>query len=182
MSEALYRLPLVRARALAERIAAELAPYCERLEIAGSIRRARPTVGDIDLVCLPRPGQLLPLLRRAALNAKPAKRGDQYVVLALANGVQLDLWIAHAGGIGDDSTLFESEMRRVPSNFGVLLLSRTGSAAHNIWIAQRAQALGLHFNPHRGVMRGRQIVAAAEESEIFAALGLDYVPPERRER
>ena len=66
-----------------------------------------------------------------------------------------------------------------PSNFGILLLARTGSAMHNVWLAQAA---GLHFNPHRGLLRRGALIASAEEVEIFKALGLRFIPPEDRER
>jgi DNA polymerase/3'-5' exonuclease PolX len=73
-----------------------------------------------------------------------------------------------------------------PPNFGVLLLARTGSAMHNVYIAQRADELGLHFNPHRGIQRGRlktsRVIASEEERDIFAALKLEFIPPEKRER
>lgn len=167
-------MPLARARALAEKIAAQLRPFCERVEIAGSIRRGRPVCGDIDLVCLPKPGGKEEIVRRCHQAAKLMKHGEQYVVFELANGFQLDLWFAHAGG-GD---LFAPE----PSNFGVLLLARTGSAMHNVWIAQTAQAERLHFNPHKGILRGREVIASTTEQEIFDALGLAFIAPERRER
>jgi DNA polymerase/3'-5' exonuclease PolX len=54
MSKSALRLPLARATNLAERIAGELLAVCDRLEIAGSIRRRRPDVGDIELVVIPR--------------------------------------------------------------------------------------------------------------------------------
>ena len=176
-------LPLARARALAEKIVGELAINCERIEIAGSIRRGRPYCGDIDLVVLPKKmADISKILDRCAANATLLKRGDQYIVFTLANGFQLDLWVAHAGGIGENPDLFDTELKRVPGNFGVLLLARTGSAMHNVWIAQTAQARGLHFNPHKGVLRGKEVVASVEEADIFAALGLDFIAPERRER
>lgn len=168
------RWPLGRARRLAETISAELHPFCERIEIAGSIRRGRPDCGDIDLVCQPRPGRFEALLERCDRAGQLVKRGEQYVEFALSSGIQLDLWLAHDGG--DD--LFDPP----PPNFGVLLLARTGSAMHNVWIAQTAKAQGLHFNPHRGLLRGAQVIASAEEADIFRALGLDFIPPERRER
>ncbi len=168
------RMPLARARALAEKIVAELAPHCDRIEIAGSIRRGRPDCGDIDLVCIPKAGRMSAITERCQRSGSLLKHGSQYVVFVLANGFQLDLWLAHNGG-GD---MFAPE----PPNFGVLLLARTGSAMHNVWIAQTAQAAGLHFNPHKGILRGREVIASAEEADIFTALGLDWIAPERRER
>ena len=167
-------MKLAAAQSLADKIAAEITPFCDRLEIAGSIRRRRPNCGDIDIVCIPKgiTGREA-LLARCSRTAKLVKQGDQYVVFELANGVQLDLWVAH-GGTGDLLTT-------TPSNWGMLLLARTGSAAHNIHLAERARSLGLRFNPHRGLMRFGETVASAEEAEIFAALKLDYVRPEDRE-
>jgi len=174
---------LSSAQSIAERIAAELQPYCSRLEIAGSIRRRRPEVGDIDLVCLPKSGpDLTAMLERCAVNATPLKKGDQYVVFTLRNGFQLDLWIAHDGGFGENPGLFETELKRVPANWGMLLLARTGSAMHNVFLAQAAKRQGLHFNPHKGILRGAQVIASSTEEEIFAALSLPFIRPEDRER
>lgn len=165
---------LQQAQRLAERIATELAPFCERVEIAGSIRRRRETVGDIDLVCLPKVGGRAAILERCKRTAFMEKQGSQYVVFRLANGVQIDLWFAQAAG-GD---LFKPE----PSNWGMLLLSRTGSVAHNLHLCTVAHQRGLHFHPHRGVERGADVVASESEEEVFSALGLAYIAPEARER
>jgi DNA polymerase/3'-5' exonuclease PolX len=168
------RMALSPARKLAEKIVAELAINCDRIEIAGSIRRSRAECGDIDLVCVPKPGGKAHIIERCQRAGDLLKHGEQYCVFVLRNGFQLDLWFAHNGG-GD---LFAPE----PPNFGVLLLARTGSAMHNVWIAQQAQARGLHFNPHKGILRGREVIASTEEADIFAALQLGFVAPERRER
>ena len=165
---------LSAATKLAERIRAELAPHCDRIEIAGSIRRRRPECGDIDLVCLPKFGGREAMIERCNQSATLDKCGSQYVVFTLANGFQLDLWFAHAGG-GD---LFAPE----PSNWGALLLARTGSAAHNIHLCSVAHAKGLHFQPHRGLERRGTVVASETEEAIFSALGLDFIRPEDRER
>lgn len=165
---------LSAATKLAERVRAELAPHCDQIEIAGSIRRRRPECGDIDLVCLPKTGGKAEIVARCQQTARLVKHGEQYVVFELSNGFQLDLWFAHSGG-GD---LFAPE----PSNWGALLLARTGSAAHNIHVCTVAHTKGLHFNPHRGLERRGAVVASETEEAIFAALGLDFIAPERREK
>jgi DNA polymerase (family 10) len=169
------RLPLRQARDLAYKVRDALIPHCRRIEIAGSIRRQRETCGDIDIVCLPAglTGREA-ILARCKQGATLLKEGEQYVEFRLANGFQLDLWFAH-DGTGD---LIAPE----PSNYGALLLARTGSAFHNIWIADRARAKGLRFSPSRGLTRDGKVVASAEEAEIFRTLGLPFVQPWERER
>ncbi|MDD2763450.1 MAG: hypothetical protein PHE83_05690 [Opitutaceae bacterium] len=166
---------LAAAQALAERIAAELRGFCRRLEIAGSIRRRRPEIGDIDLVCVPRgiTGREA-ILERCGQQSRLIKEGAQYVVFSLPSGFQLDLWFARE----DQETLIDT----TPTNFGMLLLARTGSAAHNIYLAQTAKGRGLHFHPHLGILHGDQVIASETEEAIFSALGLSFIPPEARER
>lgn len=105
------------------------------------------------------------------------KNGAQYVEFLYnhptAGTVQLDLWFAHAG----KSDLFTGS----PSNWGMLILARTGSKEHNVKLAATAKRQGLLFSPHEGIKRGDEIIASKTEEEIFAALGLAYVEPERRE-
>lgn len=159
----------------AVKAAEALIPFCERIEIAGSIRRRRPHCNDIDLVVLPRLGARDDIIARGRVNSLLVKQGMQYVVFEMRNGLQLDLWFAHRGG-GD---LFAPD----PPNFGVLWLTRTGSAAHNIFIAQRAKERGMHFNPHRGLEDSSgAVIASEDEPSIFDALDLDYVCPEDREK
>lgn len=166
-------LSLDKARAIAEHICKELAPMCERIDIAGSIRRSRPVCGDIDIVCLPYANQRDAIITRCTRQGALVKQGQQYVMIELRGGVQLDLWFAHREG-GD---MFDPE----PCNYGVLLLARTGSAAHNVYLASRAKSLGLHFHPHKGVTSRGRIVASVEEADIFRALNLPFIEPEKRE-
>jgi DNA polymerase (family X) len=166
-----------RIRAIAEKVVAALAPLCDRIEIAGSLRRHRPLVGDIDLVILPKD--------RAAIRAKlvPActliADGSQNLIvdflISKSERLQLDIFFAHAGK-GD---LFgQSE----PSNWGTLLLCRTGSKQFNIWFAKQAIQAGYHWSPYRGLIQAEQVVASETEEEIFAALGLSSITPASRER
>lgn len=170
------RMPLSKALAVAERVRDGLAPLCTRIEIAGSVRRRRPDCGDIDIV--------LETADRAAVEARIQQRcrieknGPQYLVALMEDGTQLDLWFAHGPTMPADMFATEPE----PGNFGSLLLCRTGSAAHNIHMVEMAKKAGLRWHPHRGVMKGDRVIAAETEQEIFRAVGMLYVPPERRER
>lgn len=167
-------MDLSQATSLATKVSAVLAPFCERIEIAGSIRRKRPVCNDIDLVCIPKPGQFLALRARALENSTVVRDGEQNFISRLKNGIQLDIFFARP----DTSDLLEAR----PSNWGSLLLCRTGSRDHNIYMVERAKRMGLRWNPYTGVFRGEQIIASRTEEEIFAALELAYLPPESRER
>jgi DNA polymerase (family 10) len=167
-------IPLTKARALAERIVDEIKPFCDLVEIAGSIRRQRPFCGDIDLVILP--NDSFKLKQRIFQDSRTQRviDGDQNLIARLGNGVQLDIFLAHPG----KTELFES----TPSNFGSLLLARTGSREHNIWMIEKAKRAGMSWNPYHGVYMHRCCVAAATEVDIFRALGLDFIEPQDRER
>jgi DNA polymerase (family 10) len=167
-------LTLTQADKLAAKVTAELKPFCDRIEIAGSVRRRRPSVNDIDIVVLPRPDQVNALRERVLRHTEPISDGPQVILTRLANGMQLDLWIAQQ----PHKDLFS----QTPTNFGVLLLSRTGSKEHNIWLCQRAESLGRRLNPHHGVFEGSKLLASATEEEVFEALDLDFIAPEKRER
>jgi DNA polymerase (family 10) len=167
-------LPLATAEKLATKILAELKPFCERIEIAGSIRRRRPFVNDIDLVALPHYDQVNALRERVLRNTTPISDGPEIILTRLSNGVQLDLWLARR----PHKDLFSKH----DTNYGAILLARTGSKEHNIWLCQLATRLGRRFNPQYGVFENRRCLASATEEEIFAALKLEFIPPERRER
>jgi DNA polymerase/3'-5' exonuclease PolX len=186
------RWPLDRARKVAERIREELRPYCAKIEIAGSIRRERPEVGDIDLVLLPREGMEREMRERATAATRGAgarllANGAENIRLQLANGMQVDLFLArHAQ---NDLAGY------IPGNFGMRLLAMTGSKQHNIHLAKTAEAQGFHFHPYRGLMRGGRYVIRDEgrryeggevfrgedELEVLRALGLGWIEPSARE-
>jgi DNA polymerase/3'-5' exonuclease PolX len=191
--------PLAYAQKLAERIAGELTQFCDKIEIAGSIRRRRPVVNDIDLVVLVKPGQERAFRDRVHRNTLPKIDGPQTLVVALplpgrgpagaepASGIelQLDIWLASGG----DRDL----LRHTPGNWGTLFLCRTGSRQHNIFLCQRATARGLSWNPHHGIFgpvgwpsvpSGSHSVCLASETEedIFRILDLPVIAPELRER
>ena len=172
MSEEGTPLPLEKALKYAEQIVEQLRPYCELIEIAGSIRRGCPMVGDIDIVCLPSNRQAV---RERVLKSNPKiiQNGDTTIEVLLKNKVRLDVWMASH----KEPSLFEPQ----GSNWGSLLLVRTGSKQHNIRLLGRAEAMGLRWNTYHGVYDYRgNCIACSTEVEIFDALKLPYVLPEER--
>lgn len=87
--------------------------------------------------------------------------------------IQIDVFFTHAG---------EADLlSKTPSNWGSILLLRTGSKEHNIKLTQRAQTLGLKWETQRGIVApSGQIIASETEQDIFAALGLNYLEPKYR--
>jgi len=170
------RIPLTVARKMASAICREISPYCYegRVEVAGSIRRGREWCNDIDIVCMPQDMQALRL--RATQKARPIAGGDGLFSVEMPNGVQVDFFFTRP------------ETRDLvgvsPTNWGTVLLCRTGSKEHNIHLVETAKAAGLRWHPMRGVTSedGQTLIASETEQDIFKALGLAYVAPERRER
>ena len=172
-------IPLAQADQIAEKVLSALTEFCDRIEIAGSVRRRRPFVNDLDFVAIVKPGKLAAFKARCTLNGHAVTDGEMnYIVrlgTALKPGVQLDFFLARP----DTRDLIS----HTPTNYGSLLLCRTGSAAHNIYLVEHAKTLGLRWNPYYGVYDGRgKCLASAEEADIFRALQLDFIPPEKRER
>jgi len=170
-------IPLAEALKLAEEIKAELQPHCHRLEIAGSIRRRRPFCGDIDMVVLPKePNEFTALFVKLNCVNYLLEHGRQNISAVLNNGFPIQIFLAQP----QQQEMFHLQ----PSNWGSLLLCRTGSKEFNVWFAKQAISKGLHWNPYAGIQRGAQkeILASRDEADLFRALDLDFIPPEKRER
>lgn len=165
------RIPLAKARAMAEKIAASLQEVCTRVEIAGSIRRGRPDCGDLDFVVMT--DNPVKLRERVMQRCRIRQWGPQNILAVMENGVTLDIFIAHPG----IKELFDTK----PSNWGTLLLCRTGSVAHNVYLVETAKRAGMKWNPYHGLYSGNKLIASETEQDIFTALGLPFVPPEKRE-
>lgn len=167
-------IPLAKATALANKIVQEILPYCHKIAIAGSIRRQRPYCGDIDLVVLPKPGQLVSLQGRFKQKAFVITEGLQNAMYQLQNGVQIDVFFAQ-----EKSDMFEGQT----TNWGTLLLCRTGSKEFNMHLSLTAKAAGLAWHPYIGVLDANaKTLASATEEDVFQALGLPFVEPQNRER
>jgi DNA polymerase (family 10) len=151
----------VLARALVDGVRA--AAPLDRIEVAGSYRRGRETIGDLDLlVSSTAPEKVFDAFGDLPEVARVVLRGDTKETVVLRNGLQVDLRVVPA------------------ASFGAALQYFTGSKDHNVRLRSRAQALGLKVNEY-GVYRGDQPIAGASEAEVYKSLGLLEIPPELRE-
>lgn len=172
-------MKLARAIVIGLKIQEQLAPLCERIEIAGSIRRVRPEVGDLDLVILPKAGQLAAIKARCQQKCEAIRDGEQNCIYRVGLSdqtlFQIDIFFARPA--------ISDLLQTVPGNFGTLLLCRTGSKDHNIYLVEHAKRLGLRWNPYRGVIDAQgKVLASESEEKIFKALDLPWIKPEDRER
>ncbi|RCX24871.1 DNA polymerase/3'-5' exonuclease PolX [Thioalbus denitrificans] len=135
----------------------------ERAVIAGSYRRCRDTVGDIDiLVTATNPEAVMERFSAYDEVVQVQSRGSTRATVTLRSGLQVDLRVMAA------------------ESFGAALHYFTGSKAHNIAVRRRAQSRGLKLNEY-GVFRGGKRVAGGTEESVFAAVGLPWIAPELRE-
>ena len=159
------RVSIADARAAAEAIVEDLRhlPEVEQVAVAGSCRRRRETCGDLDvLATCSDPGPPMDRLAAHPLVETVLQRGDTKQRVRLKTGIELDL-------------------RVVPqSSFGAAMQYFTGSKEHNIVVRQRAKDLNLKVNEY-GVFRGDEQIAGRTEEDVYAAVGLPWIPPELRE-
>jgi DNA polymerase (family 10) len=141
----------------------ETVPGVEKVAIAGSYRRARETVGDIDiLVVADGESRVMDRFVHYDETAEVLAHGDTKSSIALRSGVQVDI-----RAVEDKS-------------FGAALQYFTGSRDHNIALRKRGQERGLKINEY-GVFKGERWVAGKTEEDVYAEVGLPFIPPELRE-
>jgi DNA polymerase (family 10) len=168
------RIRIGEAMPLAEAIVAELGAHAfvERIAYAGSLRRGRETIGDLDILAASKDAAtLMEAFTGRSDVARVLGQGETKSSVLTKSGVQVDL-------------------RVVPlDRFGAALMYFTGSKEHNIALRERAIAQGMRLNEY-GLFRedakgeiaeGAEPVAAASEEDVYAALGLDWIPPTMRE-
>ncbi len=141
----------------------EKIPGVQRLEVAGSYRRGKETVGDLDFLVSATDGA-------AVMKAFTGMKGIERV---LASGETKGSILLHNG--------IQADLRLVPpESFGAALHYFTGSKNHNVATRRRAQQLGLKQNEY-GIFKGDQQIAGKTEEDVFAALNLPWIAPELRE-
>ncbi len=150
----------------------ELEKLIESVTAAGSLRRGKETVGDLDLLITLKPGKSTPdtidamsdhILSYSDISQTLA-RGENKVSFVLRNGLQVDV------------RMLEKE------SFGAALLYFTGSKEHNVTLRGRANKMGYTLNEYAlATLKAERRVAGATEEEVYRKLDLDFIPPELRE-
>lgn len=170
-------MQLQQAQQIAERVKAELEPHCDRIAIAGSIRRKKPEVKDIEIVAIPKPYDPSPLFATGiatVVNQWEKVKGElpcKYTQRILPEGIKLDLFFA------------------IPENWGLIYAIRTGSAeySHKVlasgWVRNGYQSVDgmLSIYQHHSDESPRKFCECREEEDLFRMAGVDWVEPEDRE-
>ena len=155
-------MELERAQKVANEVVKRLSPYCQRIEVAGSIRRRKPQVNDIDLVLIPND---LWNLHHEIMGLGQVRMSGSKIMRVMANSTQVDIYVA-------------SE-----ETWATLLLIRTGSAQNNIRLASLAKKRGWHLAASGDGLfdeNGKRIAGDSEES-IYQALDLRWQEPWERD-
>lgn len=160
-----HRFKLAVAAQYADALSAFLQaqPGVTKVAVAGSFRRMRETVGDLDIVAAAAADS--PVIARLTGYDEVATilgAGGTRASVVLKNGLQVDLRVV------------------AEPSFGAALHYFTGSKAHNIAIRRIAQRRGLKINEY-GVFRGAERIAGEDETSVYRSVDLPYIPPELRE-
>lgn len=161
------RRPLYQALPLARELVAGLQalPAVEQVAIAGSVRRMQEMIGDIDIVVATQDGEAIGhYLTHLTLVERLVARGDTKVSFIVHGGLQVDVRMV------------------APSAFASALHHSTGSQAHNVALRSLALEKGLSISEY-GLLdrRTQERYEPASEEELYALLGLSFIPPELRE-
>lgn len=160
-------MELSAAAIIAERVKAELAPHCERIEIAGSVRRQKPQVKDIEIVAIPKSYDVGLFASGIAtiVNRWPKVRGElpcKYTQRTLPDEIALDLFFATA------------------DNWGAILLIRTGDSDFSRIFCGSVLPRNGYKQEGGFVRREGFIVPVREEAEMFRLAGVEFIDPRNR--
>lgn len=177
------KIELSQAQKIAASVLQHVSPALQRAEIAGSIRRAKPVVGDIEIVAIPgNQEKLVKLIRDVGQTIKPGvpgvvpwdpKPGSKYIRVRLEQGMNLDMFLASS------------------DNWGGLFLMRTGSGAGadgntfngfvpRIFSRFKKLSGGGRMTDAMPTMPDGTQLPVPEEQDFFDLLEMDFVPPQER--
>ncbi len=136
---------------------------CEKVGYAGSVRRMKETVGDLDILAVSKShGEVVRAFTTMPIVKEVTLAGDTKATVILQSGIQADLRVLDE------------------SSWGAGLQYFTGSVDHNVHLRTIAQKRGLKLNEY-GVFKGEEQIAGENEEDVYRALDLDFVEPELRE-
>ncbi|GAI95532.1 unnamed protein product, partial [marine sediment metagenome] len=147
---------------VADEVYHRLKPHCGKIVVAGSIRRQKDEIRDIDIVLIPaNPGQLSQEIDRLG----PPMKDGQKLRRVNYKGAQVDIYYAS------------------PQTWATLLLIRTGSKFSNIRLCSRARSLGMKLKANGDGIIGKdgQLIPIESEEQVYQILGLPYQEPWERE-
>ncbi len=154
---------------VAQNVAREIIEYLKKdteiknISSAGSLRRCKETIGDIDILTTGKNGaEIIKIFTKFPKTEQVLAAGATKSSIIVKGGIQVDLRIVE------------------PKSYGAALQYFTGSKAHNIKLRNIAKSKGLKLSEY-GVFKGKKMVAGKTEEEVYKILGLAYVPPELRE-
>jgi DNA polymerase (family X) len=167
MQQAGDRVLIDVAMELAEEIVGELSAItgCRRCTYAGSLRRMRETIGDIDILAASAdPGPMMEHFARLPYAADVIAHGDKKTSIRTTKGLQVDLRVVP------------------PESWGAALQYFTGAKAHNIRTREIAVRAGLKLSEY-GLFdaESEELIVSATEEEVYERLGLPWIPPPLRE-
>ena len=147
----------------ANAIVEELKPFVKKISLAGSIRRRKETIGDVDILAVADDAEkIMDIFTSMKRVEKVLAKGITKSSVRLYGGIQVDLRIV------------EEE------SFGSALQYFTGSKEHNIEVRKIAIKHGYKLNEY-GLFKGEERIAGKSEEEVYKALGMEWIPPELRE-
>lgn len=175
------RVPLEIAEDIASKVMEILLPGCERIEAAGSVRRRKASVSDLDIVCIPRSPQTL--FESGSLVTLPGivnQAVEDYGWKLLQNGPH-----KKSIDLGIDLGFLKCELYiTTPAQWGVMFLLRTGSADFSHWVVTKRKwggALPSHMEIGDGrVWMNGKPLSTPEERDVFEAIRLKWIEPEER--
>lgn len=156
-------MELKKAKIIASKYVEQLRPFCKRIEIAGSIRREKPEVKDIEIVCI-RDTKKLYDFRNSIQSLRVIKGSSlgRYCKINLEEGIDLDLFMYF------------------PENWGLIFAIRTGSAE----FSHQQLAAGWVKAGYKSVdgmlMKDGENIPVPEEKDLFKLIGLNYIEPKFR--
>lgn len=166
--EVLDKIQLVIAQEIGEKILSCISPFLKPVELVGSVRRQKEYCRDLDFVGVASPVDFDKAFRavKAEFKTEIKVKGDRvtrFLIDADIGRIQVDLYNA------------------TPQTFGIHKLIRTGSANHNMWLANYAISKGFRLKYSNGLLKDGCVYAGATEKGVFDALGLRCPKPEERE-